>query len=303
MSWLFWSLSAAAIWGVIHIIDKIVVERYIVRPEVYVLFGGLASIVPAAFVFLALDITPASMPVIGLCILTGILLISYTYFYFVSLQKADAPTIVALFQLVPMFSTIWDYIFFGKIYSITTYIGIFFVIGGAIGVSIEKVGTGKSVFAGIRISTALVLMVVSTFLASIGHAVQDYVLTITDVKTLFFWGRIGDITTTGILLSIKSLRTAFVDTVRSMFGFVVTVNLSNEIVNSIAILFLMLAYEVGPLALVSTASAIQPLFVLIFIRTINSVKHQMVPDTGSGTLDCMRVAAMIVTVVGVYLIS
>lgn len=55
-------------------------------------------------------------------------------------------------------------------------------------------------------------MLLATFIASVGYAVQKHVLLETDVKTLFFWGRVGDVLCATALLLAAPLRRAFLTT-------------------------------------------------------------------------------------------
>lgn len=301
MNWLFYSLLAAVLWAFVNVIDKLTVEKYIKQPIIYLIFGGIASVFPAAFTLIVLGIENIHFWAITLAISTGVILISYTYFFFAALQKDDAPLAIAVFQLVPVFSIIWGRFLFHETFGFITYIGMAIVILSItlITIEVDFAQFKKS----IRISGSVKLMIISSFLASIGYVIQKYLLTITNFETVFFWGRVGDVVSALCILLVPKIRKELLDCLKRIFGYVVAVSLFNELLNSTAIFLLIVAYSTGALSLVSTIAAVQPMFLLIIIKVINSVKPGLIPDSSDAKLFSKRAVLISFIVIGVYLIS
>ena len=90
MTWLHLSLIPPMIWGIVNTIDKIVVEKYVTKAMVYLVFTGIASIIPIAILPALVQINRLPVSYLLLSILTGILYIIYTYFFFKALTISDA---------------------------------------------------------------------------------------------------------------------------------------------------------------------------------------------------------------------
>jgi drug/metabolite transporter (DMT)-like permease len=149
--------------------------------------------------------------------LNGAALLTYTYFFFLSMSKEDAPVVVALFQMVPVFSVIWGAIFFNERFSLMVYIGIFLVLAGVTLISLQS--SEGSLKYSIKVSSSLLLMIVSTLVASFSYALQKYLLSQTDFLTIYFWARVGDILCASFLfMAIRSLRVDFLSIIRMLFG-------------------------------------------------------------------------------------
>ena len=234
--------------------------------------------------------------------LTGVSLIASTYFFFIGLSKGDAPVAVALFQLVPVFTLLWGCLFFNESFTAIKYIGIACVIVGASLISYVPDKATTKLYQ--RISAALPYMLVSTVITSLSYALQKYLLLKTTFLTIYFWARIGDIVTVLLLMIlIRKWLIEFVSNVKLMFGKLLYLNVFNELINSSALLLLILAYSSGPLSLVSTLAATQPLFVLMFVMLANSLFKNLVTDSSTGRVVIRRLILITIIILGVFLIS
>lgn len=140
MTWAIWALGAAAVFALTNLVDKVVIDRRVRQPEVYLLFGGCAAIVPLFVIGAGWGVPWTTVRLGLLSTLTGVLLIAQTFLYFSALKLAGAAVVVALFQMVRLFSALWGYLFFAERFSNSTYLGIGLVTVGAVGVSIEMSG-------------------------------------------------------------------------------------------------------------------------------------------------------------------
>ena len=50
IEWLLLSITAAAMWGAVNVVDKIIVEKHIRNPLIYLVFSGTYGIIPAIFI-------------------------------------------------------------------------------------------------------------------------------------------------------------------------------------------------------------------------------------------------------------
>ncbi len=304
MMWFYLSLLPPAIWACVNTIDKIVVGKYIDRPIVYLIFTGLATLIPVSLLPLWCNFDKISVSLILLSIATGSIYIFYTWFFFRSLQISDAPVVANLLLLVPVISLFMGTILFHERFHIHTYGGILLVIGGVLGTSFEKrEGKNRTKNWSLTLTPAFVLMFISAILTSIDYTLEKYILMQTNEITLFYWNRVGILIATGCILLIpKSPRKDFIRTLR-FIPHIIPISLINEILDMTAAFILISAYYSGPLSLVTAIISIQPLFVLIFINIVNKIRPNTVPTSGDKKYFLIRFACIIIAVVGIYLIS
>ncbi len=302
MTWLYLSLIPPMIWGIVNTIDKIVVEKYVTKAMVYLVFTGIASIIPIAILPALVQINRLPVSYLLLSILTGILYIIYTYFFFKALTISDASVVANMLLLVPIVSTILGTIFFDETFKLITYLGMFLVIGGVLGGSIERrelSGQVKTV-----LTPALLLMTISAVITGADYAMQKYILTVTNEMTLFYWSRIGVLfATICILLMLKQVRKDFINVVKTIPGKIFPISIFNEMIDMTATFTLLAAYARGPLSLIATVISIQPLFVLIFGIVLNVLKPGLIPSVLNRRHFWLRFGFILIAVLGVYFIS
>jgi len=304
MDWLYFSVQAAFLWSLVNTVDKVAVSRYIENSVVYLVFTGLASVLPVVVIGLFFPIESVGFGYVVLSVLTGVLYIGYTFFFFRALQVSDAPAVANMLLLVPVLSVGVGAIFFGEAYTLIVYLGIALVLFGVLGASTERSDLGSSGFFGRRITPALGLMAISAVITSADYALQKHILSVTDEVTLFFWSRVGTLSTVLLAMSaISALRVEFMATLRRMARIVVPISVCNESLDMVAAFSLLAAYARGPLSLVTTATAIQPLFVLFVVLALNKIRRGLVPSNGGRANFWLRLAAIAISVTGIYFIS
>lgn len=303
MMWLYLSLLPPLIWGCVNIVDKVVVGKYIDRVIVYLIFTGLASILPILLLPLLYNFESLSVFLLLLSIATGSLYIFYTWFFFRALQISDAPVVANLLLLVPIVSLFIGTIFFNERFYGLTYLGIALVIVGVLGTSIEKKAADKSKQK-LILAPAFILMLISAVITSIDYALQKYILMETNEITLFYWNRVGVFIATIAVVSIpKSPRKDFIHVLKNIRRIIIPIVVANEILDMVAVFLLISAYYLGPLSLVTTIISIQPLFVLIFINAVNKIKPGLIPSKKDKESFTIRFVFIIIAIMGIYLIS
>lgn len=304
MNWLMLSLLASLLWAIVNIVDKIMVERFVKQPIIYALFTGIYASIPALFILAVFGISNISSTYIFFSMFSGFTLIIYTYLFYRALTLSDTPVVVALFLLAPVFSLLWGFLFFSETFTIQKYIGVCFIIGGAFFISLEiskKDITEKTQKT--AVSPALFLMIVSCFFASVGSAIQKFLLVEIDPITVYFWGNVGALISVGLLLTIGSVRRNLLKTMVKIGIKINSVIIFNELLSLLAIFLVIKALSIGTLSLVVTATAVQPLYVLILVIIVNIIKKELIPDNKSKQFFLVRLALIGVMISGIYLIS
>ncbi len=183
-----------------------------------------------------------------------------TVFYFKALNKNDASIVVAMFQLIPVFSYFLGLIFLKEVLSLKQIVGGLIVIISSVVITFDfndkKFDKTKT--------KALLIMFCSSFTYSIYFLL--FRLTTIDVNfnVATFWYQIGLLLNGLILMAFfKKYRKSFTDLVRKNGKVVFSFNILNEALNLIANVLVNFAITIAPMALVLTLNGLQPFFVFL----------------------------------------
>jgi len=302
MTWLFLSLTAAALWACVTLTDKTFLSRYIPFPTLYLAISATSSLLPLLFLPLVVAIPAVSGSYILLAGCVGGLYVAYTYLYFQSLRRTDASIAANLLLLVPIFSTMLGTILFGETFGVLTYAGIVTVL---VGVGMTS-GRGNIQISrhGITISTAVWLMLGSAVLTACDYALQKYLVRHMSEVTLLYWSRAGIILAAIVLFSSRSeLRKQLRMLLRLGRWYVLPISAGNELLDMGATFLTFAAYARGTLALVSTAISVIPVMVFVGTLFLNRLIPGLIPSEGDERFWKPRLGGLIITIVGVYIIS
>ena len=139
MNWIFLALLALLFWIFFNYVDKYSLERYVKGIFDFLFFSTLTAwLFTPALVFLFGFPTLTWFSVVP--ILLGMALI-YSYgFYGKALQEGETSRLVILFQLVPVLTLILAFLFFEQTISSKEFTVFFFVLMGAVIISVERFG-------------------------------------------------------------------------------------------------------------------------------------------------------------------
>ncbi len=190
--------------------------------------------------------------------LAAILNISATYLYLKALEKNDTSIVVVMFQLIPVFSYIFSFIFFKETLEVKEIVGALIIISSAILISFDFSRTSNK-----NKSIALLLMGASSLFYSLYFICFDFATRNAEYNAVAFWFQIGLLLIGLCLLSIKSFRDDFLRLIKSKEKTIVSLNVAKGILNLIGNLMVNYAVLTLPLALVNTLNGFQGAFVFI----------------------------------------
>lgn len=306
-SWFLLSISAALFWAVVNLLDKILVIEHIKSQWTRLILDSLVGLTSCLLIYSIGILSKATIDIILLSILAGILLFGFNYLYYKALETADVSVTAVLLQTLPIFTAVWGYLFFGELFSKIVYSGIALVILGAIlsNIEFDKLGFHK-IIGGKNWDAAVLYIMPGIFLVSINYALQKYILTFTNNWTVFFWGRIGAfILTSFFLVASRNVRNDFIQTIKKTKLPPLLMLSGVEWLNLLAIFLIISAYSLGPVTLVATVSAIQPLFVIIIMITFSVIRKKSILSDFSNNKKVLaiRIVASTLLIIGIYLIS
>ncbi len=277
MNWLPLALLTAALSSLVSITDKIVVERYLRDAWSFPFFtGAFLGLYCAALLVVRGSLGLFHLPspsVLAIALLPGAFQFISSLFYTRALQKTDASTISALNQTVPLFALLWGWIFFGNVFQLINYAGIFVIVISCVLLGMEQVPGSKR----LQLSPAVWLILIGAVLRSLSDLFVKATLSDQDYWNTFGLSRAVLLPITLVTLFYSPYRKSIVHSVHRN-GFLVVPGIALlEVLAMTPLLLGVISYSLGPLGPVAAIIYSSPFFVLVFSRLLNFVRPNLVP--------------------------
>jgi len=115
MSWIFFSILTALFWASGNIIDKFVFTRWVVKPFVPIMVGGIISLLASLIIYLTQGFVELSNINIFLGILAGVFNVLSLLFYYKAVKIEEISRVIPLYYLMNFFILFLAYIFLGEV--------------------------------------------------------------------------------------------------------------------------------------------------------------------------------------------
>ncbi|NVM54919.1 MAG: DMT family transporter [Candidatus Helarchaeota archaeon] len=297
MDWLFLSLVATALWATSNMIDKVVLSEYIKRPLLYTALAGFLGFTFAMIEISSLRVQIVAALPLALCLLEGFIYIGALFFYFKSLSIEEVTRIVPVLQTIPLITLVLATIFLNEILKPYQYIGVVFIIGGALMVSLRKKNTGF-----FRINKAFWLISLSCILYGISWVLSKYILSMVSYWNLFFWSRIGGFLAICCMLFISPVARKLVSLLKEIPRRSFSLLTTSEGVNLIALFIVNIALSKGQASLVSTVTSSQPLFIILFVLFLSRHFPKLFAKELEKSSITLKLIASIIIIIGFFLV-
>jgi drug/metabolite transporter (DMT)-like permease len=280
MTWFWLALIPPLLWAVSNHMDKYLAERFYnsnqALPGTLMFFTMAMSGLIAAGMFMIYPAT-RTVPVWAAVTLiaAGIANFAAVFPYIFALMKDEASRVVPLFQLGPIFSFVFGWVFLREHISAVQMLAGLIVIMGAIAINLD-IDDGfklkKSVLGLMLLSAGL--FAVESFLFKLGAIRVGFVAGAT-------WQYLG-LFAAGLMLAVASpaYRRSFVTLFRSNPRYVLAYGLVDQSITVAARLTFNYATLLAPLVLVSLVTNFQPFFVI----AIGTVLTIFLPHLGTETI-------------------
>lgn len=287
------TLLASFLWAITNHIDKYMlckIDSSTSNIKTLLLFSSLVAGLVLSPIWLL--ISKFQIQINGLALLfvfvAAILYILATYFYFKALEKNDASIVVVMFQLIPVFSYIFSLIFFGENLNVREIIGALIIISSAVVISFDftkKSNKNKLV--------ALLFMIMSSCFYSLYFICFDFAMRNGEYNSVAFWYQIGLLLVGIVLISIKSFRMDFKKMIKNNGKKIISLNITNEVLNLVANLMVNFANLTIPLALANTLNGFQGAFCFI----IGAIGVWLFPKIINEDLDIKNVIQKVICII------
>ncbi|MFH1752314.1 MAG: EamA family transporter [archaeon] len=292
--WALLAISSAFLWASSNTIDKYVVSKLVRNPFFPVTVAGILGLVSALIIFFFQGFAYLSIFHIILAFVAGAFIISSFTFYFKALQIEELSTVIPLYYLGPVFITILAAIFLGEIFTPIKYLGITFLIIGAILISSArklKLNFGKGFW----------LMILAATTWAIEAIIIKYLLNFADFWTIFSYIKIGMFLTIIpiIFLILPDIKQLIKQKTWKAFGFMgiaESIGITGDFIS-------VTAMSIGFVSLVTSLTATQPFFVLAFAIILSLFFPKILKEEIGRKTILLKIIAIILIVAGAITIT
>lgn len=308
-SWTIIGSLAVFLWVAGTYFDKYLLEKYFssnneseeAGPGALIIFSAYFSFVVVIFIFI-FKYTQISYNLTDslLGMLIGILNGGWILMYLYALNQSAVSKVVPIFQLVPIFGLVFSSILLGEFLFTNQIISITIIIIGALILLHYK----KNSFLKTDTRT-LGLMFAATSLVALTETIFKVAALESNYWTAAFWTSVG-FTVFGIFLffTVKKYQKEFIDLISVKSKQIIGANSANEVIDNSAELIFFFAVTIGPVVLVQSLNAYQPVIALCFAYIIGKIApNYFIEDLSETTLLQRIIGILLITVASIYLYS
>lgn len=287
------SVLAGFVWSWINVIDKVVVSKYIRNPIFIIFILNVVSLVTGVIILLINRQSMAGWAWLWI-IFSGLLFTLGDLFYFYALRIEEPSRVVPLFALGTIFTVVISALFLGEVFNVLKYFGITIIILGSI-----IINSRRDIFSVFK-SKVLGLMIISGLGYSASAVINKYLLINYSFWTVFGYQRllVGLVSFFIVLIYFKEIKRMFLELRKYMF-----LMSFGEVLNTGAALIFIIATVHWYVSMVSTVASVQYLFLFIWALIISRFKPSLFSEEVNRKVIFQKIAAIILIIGGVFLIS
>jgi len=297
VDWLFFSFAGAAALAVTGVIDKFILSRYVRDPLAYL----AALVVMQQILIVAIPIYWGwgyVFPQTLYALAAGSCQVVLWAAYLRALQVEETSRVAALVYVFPVFVFLGAYLFLGETLAAKDYAGGALLICSALLVSYRPArGDGPAI-----LSPALKYMAVFWVFTAAYALAAKYLLTFMNEWHLILWSSLGSLLAVLPLLGREPVRKEFAAYFRGG-PFLLLALFADEVFDFLGRGAFIFAYAIGSVALVSSVAALQPFITLVYVILLGLFVPGILQEELDRKTMIMKTVAILLIVVGVYLVS
>ncbi len=301
MDWFAFSIAGAACLAVTGIIDKFYLGRYVhnILAYLFVLVVIQQIFLLPVLAYAGLDfVYPHSLYALSIGVVQVILWAAYLR----ALKVEETSRIAAQVYVFPVFVFLGEFFLLGQTLRPSDYTGGALLVLAALLISYHPASNPGSGGGRGRISPALKYMAVFWIFTATYSLASKYLLDYMIEWHLIVWSSLGSLIAVFTLLASGEVRKEVGGYFRSGPG-LVSILFLNELFDFLGRGAFIFGYALGSVALVSSVSALQPFITLIYVLVLGVLVPGALVEEMNGRTIGMKIAATVLIVAGVYLVS
>lgn len=298
MNWFVLALISPALLTVVYFIDKYVIESKVKDYRGMPIYGAISGGVVGTLFWLFSGQPILSQRDTLLVIFSGVISLFAYYLYFNALAKSNTSYIIILFQTTPILTLILAFLFLKETITIKQLVGFALILSSAIALSLEK---RREKFT---LSSSLYLILLSNLLLATAAILIKFTINANSFSKIFSYESWG-IALGGLLLYslFPIVRKAFIESFISVGQKVLSIMFFNELIFVTSKATQFLAIALGPVALVSVLGSTQTFYGIIYGAMLTLLVPRIFKEDISKNGLLQKIAASVVLLFGMYLIS
>lgn len=304
----------------IYIADKFLLSKKIHSSITYAFFVGIWSIFN--FVLLFIDPWLPNLQELGIDLLAGLLFLGTLVFWYKALHQSEATRVVSIVgALVPIFSFMFSFIFFGETLSERQLLAFVILVMGGVMISVKhtrfyrmkEVGEKvRGVFGDVlgpvharyRPTQRLIInSVVSALFFAAYYVMIKFVYTTQPFIGAFVWSRMGSFLGVLMMLFVPEWRAQISKhqkgqkTPKNM-GFFISVRL----LAAIAFIMLNWAISMGNVALINSLQGTQYVFLILLVIFLSTRFPKILEEELGGDVMMQKIMGTAMIGIGLYML-
>ena len=265
MNWIILSLASALAFGVVSVLDKIILMRYVRNARTFLVMIGLLQIALSVIVMPFTPVLSYSFSVSAVAYVSGLMwgLSLVTMIWAMSTQ--DVSRVVPIASISPVFVAIMAMVFLSESLGILQWVAIVVTVAGAAFISLSANGPSRR----IPLDSTFFLLLLGSLAFGGGQFLSKVVLDDMDLWSLYVIRGVGLGTTALVLMFRPSVISDMRRAVSDMETMVVFLA-SEGVAVFIGVTLSLWAIALGPVSLTVTLMSARPLFVFVLSVLLSS---------------------------------
>ncbi len=294
MSWVLFSVLAAAIFALCVMVDKFMLTKWVRNPLVASVVFQVIAVLSGFGIWWARGFPVMSFADMLLAVLGGTSLVFMVVLYFMALKLGEASSVIPLFWTNVPITALLGWIFLGENFSPCVYVGVVLVTAGAMLISSH----------GISFHSKKAITFI--FLSGLCNAFSVVITKYLSNRLNDFWSAFA-LTRLGMAFAsipfIIILFPGLMQLVRERGKRVIVLMVWNESMNLVAVVLSYIALVIGYASLVNALTALQPLFVFMFAVLASVFIPKILKEEISGSSLLLKFIAISLMFGGVLFIT
>ena len=298
MSWINAAIAAAAIMGVVAILDSHLLGKRLPSLWSFILPVGTMHLV-IGLIVLALNPFPEEVGAIPLVVAfaSGIVRSGGALLMLNTMRSHEVSRIIPVVHTFPIFVAILAVPFLGEALGYLEWLSIFLTVAGAALISVQPKGEG----GGARLHRSFITLLGCSLLIGIANTASKYAL-----DYISYWNMytVNAVCFGVVFLSI-SARERTLKELRDLNQRSLALGLLffNECIALVGIILSYWAIQQGPVSLVSTIFSIRPAFVFIFALALSQIFPAVLEERLSKGIIVIKIISISLIIGGVSLLT
>jgi drug/metabolite transporter (DMT)-like permease len=298
MIWLVLALLSSAIFGVVAVMDKRLIDHCLSSLSSYLVWIGL-SVLIYGFVFLAVGGIPsrADIPYLFIAALSGLVWGGAMVLIFWGYRMQEVSRASAVVFAFPVFVALMAFFLLDENLTPIQWAAMILVVGGAVLISRNGAGRG----GGKVLAKAFPILIAAAILTAIGHITSKYALEEISVWTATsfrFFGMAAVLVFFWRPNTVAHLRQAM----RSREALALML-VSEFVLVPVAILLLITATKLGPVSLVATVTGTRPIFILVYSTILSLPSFKLLNESLESRSMTVKLVSIAMIIGGIVSLS